>query len=843
MFTKDVAPYTGINAYEKITGAKRRDVFMLHYCQLFANYGDNVEFQLRKKLIVPDKKNFSRLYEQDAVPQIRYKAGSRPVLEKIVSEITAGTVSGQEKMLCLMRFCRGLYQKNPYPPKPGTYLFGGTEEELIEKGEFLCECLGRLMTALCEIAGLPGRIVGHILGGHFTAEIYTGEKWMYVDPRMGIYFLDSDGRGLSVMDLMDDPSMIRKQPENVRSEVAAYDTWEYRAWCSEHKFFHPLELNGFAYYSLADAAEYSYEQRPRADAVEAGLFKYNRPYGELARKVLTLAEEGDRLSWDAEPAVSLPLAFRNDGYSQYYGIEPPISRAVLEKTEIDCFADSNVKTLIWGLGPGSVACFGSKVLEPIGTGLSKAALKRVRAQDLWAVENVRDLIAAGTDPLQIAAERGHKLGLKVIARLEMNHEYIAPPDPPKAEWQNQYIWDFFVGKFNKEHPEFRIGIHDSTANLDYKYPEVRQLKLEIFKEALEFGMNGVIMDFCVYLPYFKEPDVKIMTQFMRDMRKMVNSFSPKREIIVRVPWQGALEEGLDWQSWMKEGLIDEIEPAFRWKRIKKLDADGKSIIKMQQYQDFDVPVSEFISLGNRTGVKVNGCMFFALNLGVTLDPRPGDKEKGIIRYNKAKTKEMFNAQALVLYRDGVAGLTLDNPTARKFWMGRPWYNDLGDFNKVLFADKHYVANRVNCRIEEPPVQAWSPVTESFSMRIGDDFAAADKAGLTPDATLIFNLRPMGDDEDFFVELNGTRIAELTAEHDRTDAPPDVYNTKDDGWELVTRKDWFRLGERRLRLSADTLLTGENKIDLIYRTGHSNEFQKIIVPWMELSINYAPKEKA
>ena len=43
-------------------------------------------------------------------------------------------------------------------------------------------------------------------------------------------------------------------------------------------------------------------------------------------------------------------------------------------------------------------------------------------------------------------------------------------------------------------PEYRIG---GTVLLDFRHPEVRAHKLAVLREAVEFGADGISMDFAV----------------------------------------------------------------------------------------------------------------------------------------------------------------------------------------------------------------------------------------------------------------------------------------------------------------------------------------------------------
>ena len=276
----EIRRHLGCNAYGRIPSRDQRDLYLLNFSQMFANYGDNVDFSLRSNAILLDADSRELLYSDNAVPPCRYVRGSRPLLEGVVASCA---VPGDEQAtaLNLMRFCRDLYRKRG-DGQPLAY--GGTEEAMIERGEILCEELARLMVALCEVAGLPGRLVLHCVGGHYTSEIFADGKWCYMDPRMGVYFLRPDGRVASIAELMDSPSLVEQQPPAVRKDVVAYAKWDFRAWKCRNIYFTPVELNCFIYYSLADSHLYNYNTFDQSEMDENVMY-YNKMYRSFIKKL------------------------------------------------------------------------------------------------------------------------------------------------------------------------------------------------------------------------------------------------------------------------------------------------------------------------------------------------------------------------------------------------------------------------------------------------------------------------------------------------------------------------------------------------------------------------------
>lgn len=286
---EDLGAYTGIQAVDAIVGPWRQAAYIMNYEQLAANYNLAVEFQLRRQQVILCPQTAEFLYTQFTPLSTNYPAGSRPELEAIVKKVTANSKNDQEKMLSIMRFCRDLKKKKTPKCGPG-FIYGGTEEYIIEKGSDLCECLGRLFVALCEIAHIPARIVMHNIGGHITAEAYVDGKWGYVDPKTGLYFLTPDGKLASLWQLCLNPDLTNNQPDHVKADIADKYSWEQRVTKCRTRYLQPNEVNGFENYSLANSAQYDYSTFPSEQAVDAGLFRINKLYGILINHVFGLVD-------------------------------------------------------------------------------------------------------------------------------------------------------------------------------------------------------------------------------------------------------------------------------------------------------------------------------------------------------------------------------------------------------------------------------------------------------------------------------------------------------------------------------------------------------------------------
>ena len=296
----DISDYTGKNIADRLSDQKQKALFWANWNQMRANYGCNVDAQLLNRQILLCEETYSDLYSPE-LTKTHYQPGSRPFLEQTVSSLVEGKQTQLEKTLQIMRFCRDLYRK-----QDGRLIFyGGTEEELIKKGEQLCECLARLMVALCEIAGIAGRIVTHFFG-HLTCELFADGQWTYADPRTGIFYVKKDGNCASVRDLLCNPGIMESQPDWVKAECSARWTWEERNEKCKKFFFDKREINTIKPYSLSDCGCYRYEWLSLNDFLRNGYERCGAEYEKAIAENFGL-QHGDSKSYFA---FSIPEGVR-----------------------------------------------------------------------------------------------------------------------------------------------------------------------------------------------------------------------------------------------------------------------------------------------------------------------------------------------------------------------------------------------------------------------------------------------------------------------------------------------------------------------------------------------------
>lgn len=526
------------------------------------------------------------------------------------------------------------------------------------------------------------------------------------------------------------------------------------------------------------------------------------------------------------------VILRDDGFTQYFYTKPSeFTAEKFLKENVDFLKDyPEVKVKEFGLGPGSVFTFDTKVGEVFMENVPDYGYKICRPEDVYVHDNVMKLIKSGKDGLKLVTERCHELGIKVWARLEMNHEY-GPPS------ESNYAWVDFTGSFNKNHPEYRIGNNNpvnpewsDSVNLDFKYQEVRDFKLNVLREAVEHDVDGLSLDFCVYTPFLSNPqrDHECITQFLRDVRKMLDEEGEKHnkyiELIVRLEYDSRDRDGLHWDEWIKEGLIDWIIPSVLWIN-----------------ECFDVPNEEFVKACKKTKCKVATCLrpYFG---NADTDEEPGDERSGLVRRSKPILPRIFYAKAfqgLMCGADaiqvalGSGSITCDKPDDWK-----PLYGNLANIDFMKNQEKEYCFNNLDI-LPAPLSPKENELT--LSLRIGDTPKDLNKAVLS------FLARGLTVLETITLYVNGNPI-ELT-EKDLHWSPLDKpIMAKRGNHGLITmhpyilfRIDkWWDICRNDVEIPVEYLKKGSNEFKFVYNLHEVTE-QPYPLEIGEISLIVTPKE--
>jgi hypothetical protein len=140
---------------------------------------------------------------------VAYRRGTLPTLEQAVAEHTDPKASARENALRLLTEAMPKLIRHPTMPplaapcRPDRNL---DDEALVATGTGFCNEQARVYVRLCQVAGIPARMVFTWYeqgGGHVIAEFHDGKRWAMVESTYLCAFPDDDGRLLSAADSLD----------------------------------------------------------------------------------------------------------------------------------------------------------------------------------------------------------------------------------------------------------------------------------------------------------------------------------------------------------------------------------------------------------------------------------------------------------------------------------------------------------------------------------------------------------------------------------------------------------------------------------------------------------------
>ena len=204
------------------------------------------------------------LYEGYTSRSIGYVAGTRPGLERFLAE--AGSTAGGtvRRAAAIADLTRGLAEKSPAGGL-SAMRFGGTEEQIIERGSDWCADVARVGCALYQVAGFPCRMVylfnlQAAYSGHVIAEVHRSGRWGAVDTSSGVVYRTDDGAPATTWELMNDADLVKRHegPE---------------AWYTAPEQF---TAAGIANYYVRDSDRYDYTVSGLNDYTRAVLAEADR---------------------------------------------------------------------------------------------------------------------------------------------------------------------------------------------------------------------------------------------------------------------------------------------------------------------------------------------------------------------------------------------------------------------------------------------------------------------------------------------------------------------------------------------------------------------------------------
>ena len=171
---------------------------------------------------------------------------------------------------------------------------------------------------------------------------------------------------------------------------------------------------------------------------------------------------------------------------------------------------------------------------------------------------------------------------------------------------------------------------------NYALPQVQELWLEAIGRACElYDIDGIELDYDKVPRVFKQQEAvrntPLLNGFMRRMRRLVDEWSERKgkrlTLMARVPGTlgGALSEGFDHETWIREELIDILAPM------------------SASYLNSENDVAAHVECARGTDVLIYGAM-----------------ELATYRHSPCNRMELLNAVAANALRDGAAGAYVFN---------------------------------------------------------------------------------------------------------------------------------------------------------------------------------------
>lgn len=172
----------------------------------------SVDRVLAERMICLCTETAPQLYTEYTPAAIHYQEGSRPRLERYVTEATKGCSSEEEKVGGIAAFCSRLQEK---VEEEGLdeMVVGGLEEEVVDRGSDWCPDVARVACVLCQVAGIPARLVmlfntDQAYSGHVIIEAYRSDVWGAVDPLTNVVYR-VEGEPATAWDLMMNPELVK----------------------------------------------------------------------------------------------------------------------------------------------------------------------------------------------------------------------------------------------------------------------------------------------------------------------------------------------------------------------------------------------------------------------------------------------------------------------------------------------------------------------------------------------------------------------------------------------------------------------------------------------------------
>lgn len=176
-----------------------------------AHASGSVDRALTRAMVRLCPQTVEYLYGTFTPLDVLYEERSWPRLEDVVSRIVLSAAGPEEAVSCIVKYTRSLgghAEQDLHKMR-----VGGTEEQIIARGSDWCTDVARVACVLCQVAGIPCRMVylfdlAQAYSGHAIVEAYRSEMWGAADPSTGVVYHKSGGEPATVWELMNDVNLV-----------------------------------------------------------------------------------------------------------------------------------------------------------------------------------------------------------------------------------------------------------------------------------------------------------------------------------------------------------------------------------------------------------------------------------------------------------------------------------------------------------------------------------------------------------------------------------------------------------------------------------------------------------
>jgi hypothetical protein len=413
---------------------------------------------------------------------------------------------------------------------------------------------------------------------------------------------------------------------------------------------------------------------------------------------------------------------------------------------------THVDTISWNVTYGDAPVYDSKA-QPIGGEAQGPVTQPGYSRNV--APNLKKLIDAGHCPFRLVVDFAHENGMECFVCLRMNDCHDSFMVGWKTLWKQQHPeWLVDSEGIPPDRFKHRFGLYVSAQ--DFTHQAVRDRKFEIAEElAARYDMEGIELNFMRHPVFFSRTmrglpvtagEREIMTSLMRRIRRCTDAAAARRgrplliAAVVPDDLAKAMNIGLDVKTWVQQDLVDILIPGLG-------------------YAPFSVPVAEFVKLARPCGVLVYPCI----------------NRVAPWKVSEELLTEGFFGVATNWYRAGANGIFFWNlatpflhlsgeklmDTRRKYYA---CLTDIGDpaalvgKDKLFCADDPVVRDYAHATSAPPlPVALRADKAQRVPLNVGDDLAAAGKAGAIAELQLTLSFKGPVDADTLLLRLNGRRL--------------------------------------------------------------------------------------